>query len=104
MYGIYHEYTIDHGFNDDNLERNLILTTEDEEIAMEYVKQWSKERVYNEICAEICCGRLVYEELPRLITKSDISSSPYELVRETANPYGSYGDDWSGNYSDYKED
>ena len=105
MFGIYHEYDVDGGYGDAIPERRLILVTEDEETAMEYVKRWSEERVYYTPYDDLYCGRLVYDELPRLITRDDISGSPYELVGESAKPYGGIdGDDWSGNYSDYKED
>ena len=72
IFGVFHVYDVDGGFGDAIRTQRLICVCISKEEATEVARNFSSEHVYLVPYAELECGKLVVEELPTTVDRSQM--------------------------------
>lgn len=104
MFAIYHGFSVDGGYGDAVYERELVAICYEEELAKQYVKEYSREHVYDTPYADLVCGGLYYEEVDiQILSANKKSQSPWDNPKFNEIPWARVvandGNDWT--HKDY---
>lgn len=78
IYNVYHLYDVDGGFGDAVDKQTLLFTTDNKEIAEDFVSKYDNDHIYDIPYAELHTGKVVVEEVNMVEIYEDI---PQDIIQ-----------------------